>query len=102
MSVDRWKPEHRHTHGDEKDGKDAETHELDGLAAPGIDEEEGNPISRNKAGNRENKVSDTNVVESLVDVERGTCGSRTATEVNGSQDDRAIETEAIKGDLETC
>jgi hypothetical protein len=102
MSTDRWKPEQRHTHGDEEDGKNAETHELDGLATPGIDEEEGNPISRNKAGNGENKVSDTDVVETLVDIERGTCCGRTATEVNGSQDDRAVETETIKGDLETC
>lgn len=102
MSADLWKSEQRHTHDDEEDGKDAETHELDGLATPGIDEEEGNPISRNKAGNGENKVSNTNVVESFVDIERGVCGGSTTTEVNGSQDDRAVETETIKGDLETC
>lgn len=75
---------------------------MDRLATPGINEEEGNPIPRDKASNGENKVSDANVVEALVDIERSTLGGSTATKANGGQDDRAVETEAIKGDLETC
>lgn len=101
MSAHRRKPAQQHTHNDEENGKDAETHELDGLATPCIDDQEGSPISGNKAGNSENKIPGANVVQRLVDTERGTLGGSTATEFNGSQDDRAVEAETVESDLET-
>lgn len=57
---------------------------MDRLAAPAIDEQEGSPISRNKASDSENKVSNANVVQSLVDIERGVLRGRTGIEFNGS------------------
>lgn len=36
------------THDDEEDGKDDETHELNGLATPRVDEEEGHPVARDE------------------------------------------------------
>jgi hypothetical protein len=33
-----------------------ETHELDGLAAPRVDEEEGDPVTRDETGNGENDL----------------------------------------------
>lgn len=97
----RWcKPEQRHTHDDEENGKNGEAHKLDGFATPGIDQQEGSPVPGNETRNRENEVSNANVVQSLVDIERGISGSSAATEINSSQDGRAIETETVKGDLE--
>lgn len=75
---------------------------MDWLATPGINKQERNPISRNKTGDGENQVSNANVVKSLVDIQRRAFGGSTATEVDRRQDDRAIQTESIKGDLEIC
>lgn len=40
-------------HDDEDDGEEDETHELDGLAAPDVNEEEGNPVARNETSGGE-------------------------------------------------
>lgn len=49
------------THADESHGEDYETHKLYRLAAPGIDEEEGNPVSRNETSDGKDQVTDGDV-----------------------------------------
>jgi len=49
-------------HDDEEDGEDDEAHELDGLAAPGVDEEEGDPVTWDKTCGGEDEIADTDVV----------------------------------------
>ena len=52
-------------HAGEGDGEHDESHELDGLAAPRVDEEERNPVARDETGDGEDDVSDRDVLESL-------------------------------------
>jgi len=54
-------------HDDEEDGEDDEAHELDGFAAPGVDEEEGDPVPWDETCGGEDEISDTDVVQIVVD-----------------------------------
>ena len=56
------------THSGEKNSENSEAHELDGLAAPGVDEEEGEVVARNEACSGENDVADADVAEVVVDL----------------------------------
>ena len=87
------------TEGGEEDGECGEAHELDGLAAPGVDEEEGSPVSGNETGDDDDEVADGDVPEVLVDGS-GT-GERLVggTETDGVEDDGVVETETVEGDL---
>jgi hypothetical protein len=57
------------THDDEQDGEHGETHELNGLAAPGVDEQEGHPVPGNETGDRDDQVADGHIVKGFVDTE---------------------------------
>ena len=87
------------THDDEEDGEDGESHELDGLATPSIDKQEGGPVSRDDTRNDQDHVSDGDVVEVLVD------GSGTlqrlvgGTETDSLEDDGRVQTQAVECDL---
>jgi len=54
------------THDAEEDGQEREAHQLDRLAADGIDERDGHPVARNGAGADEDQVADGDVAVVLV------------------------------------
>lgn len=54
------------THAAKGDGKDAEAHELDGLAAPRVDEQERDPVTGDETSHRQDDVADRKVVQRLV------------------------------------
>lgn len=80
-------------HADEDDGEDGEAHELDLLTAPRVDEDEGQVVSRDETADSQNNVSDGDVVQRLVRVDRlgGAMGVR--AEADRGQDGRRVETE---------
>lgn len=81
------------TDDDEDDGEDEETHELDGLAAEGVDGRHGDPVPGDGTGADDDQVTNGGVVKDLVHV--------VALGVaNGRQDDGVVETETVKGDVE--
>jgi hypothetical protein len=49
-------------HAAEDDSEQDEAHELDRLAAPGVDEEEGCPVAWNETTSGEDKVTHTNIL----------------------------------------
>jgi hypothetical protein len=91
----------RYTHDDKQDGQGSEAHELDGLATPGINEKEGNPVTGDKPSNGKDDVSDTDIVETLVDIESSAFLCGRSTEFDGTQDDGAVKSKAVERDLET-
>ena len=91
----------REAHDDEQTREDREAHELDGLAAPCVDEEEGGVITGDETSSGEDDVADGDVVQVLVDL--GGLGEslRRRTETNGLQDDRGVEAETVERNLES-
>ena len=88
------------THDDEEDGEHGEAHELDGLAAPLVDHEEGRPVAGDEASSGEDHVAHGDVLQVLVHLVRaGEAGARRA-ETNGVEDNRRVETETVEGDVE--
>lgn len=98
-------------HDDEDDGEHDEAHELDRLAAPGVDEEEGDPVTGDETSDgdaerreegldevaiRENgmrdvhDVTDGSVEQVVVDLLVGVGGLGSA-ETDGSEDDRRVQ-----------
>lgn len=53
----------------EEDSEDNEFHELDGLATPAVNREEGGPITGDETGDDEDQVADRDVLEVLVDTD---------------------------------
>ena len=53
-------------HDDEEDGEHDEAHELDRLAAPSVDEQEGNVVPWDETRDRKDEVSNADVVQILV------------------------------------
>lgn len=85
------------THADESGGEDGEAHELDWLAAPAVDEEEGNPVSGNKTGNRQDQVTNANIPQVVEDFMGS--GAGWGSETNSGQDDGGVETKTVESDL---
>ena len=85
-------------HADEKASEHDETHKLDGLASPNVDESEGDPVSGDETGDREDQVPDGDVVQVPVDLE-GWVANRWSSETDGGQDDGGVETKTVEGDL---
>jgi hypothetical protein len=81
------------THADEDDSKNGETHKLDLLSSPRVDEEEGEVVSGDQTSNSKDDVSDGDVVEGLVVVHHGVGTLGVSSETDGRQDDRGVETE---------
>ena len=86
------------THDDESASEDGETHELDRLASPSVDEKEGDPVSGDETCDGEDQVADGDVVQVPVDLE-GSIDVCWGSETDGGQDDRGVETEAVESDL---
>lgn len=56
-------------HAAEEYGEHGEAHELDRLAAPRVDEQEGGPVAGDEAGGGQDHVADANVLQVGVDLE---------------------------------
>jgi len=50
------------TEDNEKDGEHNEAHELDGPSSPAVDEQEGNPVSRDKTGCGKDQIPDADIL----------------------------------------
>ncbi len=85
------------THDDEKNGEDDEAHKLDGLATPGVNEKESNPVAGDQSCNGQDQVTNTNIFQVVVNG-LGTLGGR-ATETNGLKDDAGVKTKTVIGNL---
>jgi len=85
------------THADERAGEHNETHKLDRLAAPGVDEKEGDPVSRNETGNGENQVTDGDVVQVVEDLLGS--GRVRGSETDSGQNDGGVEPKTVEGNL---
>jgi len=86
------------THDDESASEDDETHELDRLASPRVDEKEGNPVSGDETCDGEDQVADGDVVQVPEDPE-GSLDVCWSSETYGGQDDGGVETETVESDL---
>lgn len=53
-------------HDDEKNSEDSEAHQLDRLAADGVNSRHGHPVARNSASQDNNEVANGSVVEVFV------------------------------------
>jgi hypothetical protein len=53
---------HKRAHCGKQNCEYREAHELDGLSSPGVDEEEGSIVSRDKTSGRKNDVSHTDIL----------------------------------------
>lgn len=84
------------THNDEKNGKNAEAHQLDSLSADSINSRDGNPVSRNSTSEHNNDVTNSGVVQVLVDVV-GILGRVTNDLENGT----VVQRKTIKGHVES-
>ena len=83
------------THGNEEDGQHTETHELNGLAADGVDGGDRDPVAGDGTSEDDDQVTDGGVVQELVGGV-GTAGGVT----DGSQDGGVVERETVVGDIE--
>jgi hypothetical protein len=93
------------THSGKDDGKEDEAHELNGFAAPTVDEQEAHPISWDETRDGENDVSYADIIQVLVYSEGMTkldsvLGGQGA-ETDCSQDNGGVEAETVKGDIES-
>ena len=85
------------THDDESDGENDESHKLDGLASPRVDEEEGNPVPWDETSNGQDQVTNANVPQVGVDFPRSRGGW--SAETDGGQNDGRVETKTVESDL---
>jgi hypothetical protein len=58
----------RETHDDESASEDAETHKLNGLAAPLVDYKEGGPVPGNETSNGKDQVAKGDVPQVVIDL----------------------------------
>ena len=81
------------THDAEDDGEQDETHELDGLATDGVDKRNSDPVTGDGTSTDDDDVTNGSAVENLVHV------GATAV-ANSGENDRAVETETVVGNVE--
>jgi hypothetical protein len=86
------------THADEQDGKHNKAHDLNGLPSPGVNKEVSDPVARNETGKRENDITDTDVIEGVIDL--AGAGRRGTTETDSVEDDARVETKTVESNLE--
>lgn len=75
-----------HTHDDKEDCEHGESHELDRLPAPVVDEQERGIVSRDEARDGEDDVPDADIMQAVVDP-LGPCAFG-ASKPNGREDNR--------------
>ena len=86
-------------HDDEEDGEHDEAHELDGLAAPAVDEEEGHPVTGDETGDDEDEVTDSDIVEILVNGKGTSHVLARSAETNCGKNDGGVQSETVEGNL---
>lgn len=82
------------THNDEENGQDSEATKLNGLTAQSINGSNRNPVSRDGTSEDNDDVTNSSVVQVLVDV--ADVLGRVANDV---QDGTVVQRETIKGDI---
>ena len=75
LDTSRCRKKVRLTHDDEERREHGEAHQLDRLAAPGVDQKESSPVARNQTTNGKNDVTDGSLAQDLVPVQAGALGS---------------------------
>ncbi len=89
------------THDNEEDSENRKSHELNWLASPSVDEQEGHPVSGNDTSNDQDHVADSDVVEVLVN-SSGTLQRLVGrTETNDLKDDGGVQSQAVECNLES-
>lgn len=83
------------THDDEEDGQDGKATKLDRLAAEDVNSGNGNPVSRNGAGEDDDDVSNGGVVQVTVDIVDALGGV-----ANDIENGAVVQGEAVEGDIE--
>lgn len=78
---------------DKDDGEDGEAHELDGLAADGVNRRHRDPVAWDGAGADNDQIADGGVVEDLIHVV-------TLGVANGGQNDGVVEPETVESNVE--
>jgi len=81
------------TPDDEQDSEGAETHELDGFAADGVDERDGAPVAGDGTSADEDAGTGGEIVQDVVD------GRATAVS-DGAEHGGGVQVKAIKRDIE--
>lgn len=81
------------SHDTEDDGKEDETHQLNWLTSNSVDERNGDPVTRNGASADNDDVTDSSVVEDLVDV----VSTRVA---NSGKNDSVVERDTVESNIE--
>ena len=76
----------------EEDGEHGKTHELDGLASDRVHRGDGDPVTGNGTGADDDDVTDSGVVEKLVDIGSGGVS-------DGRENDGVVERQTVEGDL---
>lgn len=74
---------------DEENGEDGETHQLDGLAANGVDGSNGHPVTGNSTSTDQDQVTNSVTTQGLVDV-------GTASPADSTENDRVVETKTVE------
>ncbi len=87
-------------HAAEQCGQDRKAHELDRLAAPAVDEEEGRVVAGDKTADGEDHVADRSVVQRLPHVLLLGRARRVRAETDRREDGGRVETEAVEGNVE--
>lgn len=82
---------------DKENGEYGKTHELDGLASPGVDEEEGEVVARDQTANGKDQVTDADILQVVVD-ELSTVSERSA-ETDCLENNGRIESQSVEGNL---
>ena len=88
------------THDDEEDGEHGEAHELDGLAAPAVNNQERGPVPGNETRNGDDHVPDGDVLQVHEHLLRARERRVRGAEPDRLEDDRVVEAEAVEGDVE--
>jgi type II secretory pathway component PulM len=86
------------TQDDEEDREYGETHELDRLAAPLVNEEEAGPVSRDQTSGGKNQISNANVVQVIV--YSTSTFALSATETDSRQNDTRVQTKTVESNLQ--
>jgi len=98
-SIGGGEPVVSETHGDESASEHTKTEKLDRLASPRVDENEGDPVSGDEAGDSEDQVTDGDIFQVVVDLEIS--GGSWGSETDGGQDDGRVKSKTIESNIES-
>ena len=88
-------------HAAEEYGENDKAHELDRLAAPAVDEEEGHPVTGDETCDGQDHITDANVLQVGVNLQGTSKALVGRTETDGVKNNGRVETKAVESDLYT-